>query len=914
MKIGFLRIKIIKLLSYVGGFVYFCIKMMKIENYMTRLKHILLVVAATALCAAPLRAAADADHGPADRSFLFFGKKKNKKAAAADTTATKSDYDKLTDAAEISEGMFDVLKNKSDYYFRIPVDLIGRDILVVNKLVRVPAELNAAGVNRGINSSNTMVRFELDREAGKMFVRQSRPLPDVADDQAIAASVRDNYISPLIASFRIEAFNADSTAVVIKATDLFNGKVTSMSNVFADINIDTPVNGELSKIKSVKAFDNNVYAVSELTTRVVEPGGTVYVTVETGTSFVLLPERPMARRYVSPRVGYFTESALRYADDQQRVQHGHYITRWRLEPGDEDVRTYLDGFTVEPRRPITFYIDRSTPEKWRPYIRKGIEDWNNAFEYAGFRNAVRVLEMPDSADVDDISYSTVTYAASTRSNAMGPSITDPRSGEIIEADVIWWHNVVDILHDWIIVQTGAVDPRARSLQLPDELIGDAMRFVACHEVGHSLGLRHNMMASAAIPTDSLRSPVFVEALGGTSSSIMDYARFNYVAQPGDGVRTLSPHIGPYDVMAIDYGYRWYGEEDPEADYAMIHNIFDKYTGRLYEYSEAQDVREAVDPRAMSEDLGDDAVKSAGYGIANLKRITPNIIQWCTSGEPGQTYDDASALYFSVMSQFQRYLYHVMANIGGIYVDNTTVGDGRKTYTHVPADRQRQALKFLLDEAFTDPRWLSQADVMDYTFIVSDTPVGRIENSPSFAIKNLQSYLMWDLLNNDRLVRMYENEHANGKNAFRATDMMDMMHDHIFAPSIAGTKPDVRQRDIQKNFVDALITASSESQGVKLEQNASRGMMIAEGFPGIDRSTCLSCQAHGERTAGRRQLNFYGRQSNRISDVVSLKRGELLRIRRLLNSRIPVSTGDTRYHYQDIVMRINTALGLPQTVQ
>lgn len=389
-----------------------------------------------------------------------------------------------------------------------------------------------------------------------MRVRQFRPIPDVSKSDAIAPSVSQNYISPIIASFKIEAYNNDSSAVVIRVNDIYDGTKSSFNNVFNDINIGTSPNTELSKINSIKAFDNNIYALSELTTRVSEPDGTVYVTVEVGCTLVLLPEDPMPRRYASPRVGYFTESALQYADDQQRVSKSNYITRWRLQPKPEDEADYLAGRLVEPAKPIVFWLDNSTPYVWRKYLKQGIEDWNSAFELAGFKNAIRVEQIPDSAttdgiDRDDINYSVLTYAASAKSNAMGPSLTDPRTGEIIEADIMWWHNVIDLVHDWIVVQTGAVDPRARQLELPEELIGDAMRFVACHEVGHSLGLRHNMMASAAIPTDSLRSPSYIEKLGGTSSSIMDYARFNYVAQPGDGVKNFSPQIGPYDRMATD---------------------------------------------------------------------------------------------------------------------------------------------------------------------------------------------------------------------------------------------------------------------------------------------------------------------------------------------------------------------------
>ncbi|MCM1518273.1 MAG: zinc-dependent metalloprotease [Pseudoflavonifractor sp.] len=852
------------------------------------------------------------------RELLFFKSKKKKKHKKHDEdTSVSTDsiggtYRSLTgEGSTVSDGLFKVIHKGDDYYYEIPLSLLGRDMLVVNKLVRVPKELNDAGVNKGINYDNQMIRFEIDRKTNKLFVRQSRPLPIVPEDASIARSVRDNYISPLIADFKIESFNTDSTAVVIKVDDIYDGTKTSINNVFANINLGTSVKKDLSRILSIKSFENNVYALSELTTKVNEPGGSVYVTVEVGSSILLLPEKPMARRFVSPKVGYFSESLLNYSDTQQRVKHGHYITRWRLEPKDGEETDYLAGRLVEPKKPIIFYIDNSTPPQWRPYIKKGIEEWQRAFEMAGFKNAIQAREITDSieVDMDDMNYSVLTYAASTKSNAMGPSITDPRSGEILEADIMWWHNVLDILNDWIVVQTGAVNPDARRPELPEELIGDAMRFVACHEVGHSLGLRHNMMASSAIPTDSLRSRSYTDMLNSTSSSIMDYARFNYVAQPGDGVRVLSPNLGPYDMMAIEYGYRWYGKDTPEEEYALLQDFLSNYDHRLYKYCEAQDMRDAVDPRGQNEDLGDNPVKSSKYGIANLKRIVPNIVNWTTTGEPGQNYDEASRLYYSVIGQWNRYLYHALANVGGIYVDNTTVGDGARTYTFVDKDRQKESVKFLIDEVFTHPSWLFDADVANYTYLVSNTPFGQIEYAPSLILKNIQSYLLWDLMSDNRIVRMLENEASSDGKAFTAIEMFDMLHKGIFATTERGVVPDVRTRSMQKNFVDALIIAASENEGVKDGSKRS----FSDCLTATDTYMCGHDHGRngaGDVSAGRRTLHFYGSQANRISDAISIKRGELMRVRDLL-SRSVTTDAATRYHYKDLVMRINTALGLPQ---
>lgn len=876
-------------------------------------KPLLLRALAGALICIPVYASAgNASYYNASTEAKVFPWKKNKKKETTEEVS-KTDFEKIASESNlVSRGMFNVYAQDGKYYFEIPVSLLQRDMLVVNKLQRVPFELNDAGVNRGTNYETQMIRFEWNKEEKKIRVRQSRPLPESPENDAITRSVRDNFISPLIADFKLEACNTDSTAVIIQINDIYDGSETSINNVFDNINLGTSAVKDLSRIMSIKAFPNNIVATSELTTKVREGMSAVNVTVEVSSSLVLLPEKPMMGRLDDPKVGYFTKDLLYFSDSQQKTEEKKYITRWRLEPKPEDREAYLRGELVEPEKPIVFYIENSTPYRWRKYIKQGIEDWQVAFERAGFKNAIIAKELPDSiaANADDINYSVVTYAASSKANAMGPSILDPRSGEILEADIMWWHNVLGMLQEWITVQTGVVRPEARGVRLPDELMGDAMRFVACHEVGHSLGLRHNMIASWTFPTDSLRSKTFTDRMNTTSSSIMDYARFNYVAQPGDGVTALSPHIGPYDMFAIEYGYRWYGKETPEAEKDLLADFLSRHADRLYKYSEAQDVRDAVDPRAQNEDLGDDAVRSSLLGIENLKRIVPQIIQWTTTGEKGQTYEEASRLYYAVINQWNNYLYHVLANIGGIYIENTVVGDGQKTYTFVEKEKQQAALKFLLDEVLTYPKWLFDTEVGEYTYLLRNTPLGVVENAPTQVLKNAQSYILWDLLGNNRLMRMLENESVNGKKAFTVVELMDGLHRNIFATTERGALPDVMTRALQKNFVDALITAAAESEGVKINKKLMDNHFL------LDHQTALcSCDEHAgktldaDRMGAHRELNFYGSQINRVSDVISVKRGELLRIKELLQNRLGASDIATKYHYKDLILRINTALGV-----
>ncbi len=822
------------------------------------------------------------------KGFLFFKKKK----AEEEKPEPLSAYKTMTGRDSLSlSGVMNVIQKGDTVYLELPVQLLGKPFLVSNKLQRVPIELNEASANKGINYANQMIRFEWNKNDKMVKIHQQRVTPEAPKNSYLARSVVDNYIDPIIASLKVEGVAPDSTSVIFKVNDLFNGKKNVLNDVFNDINIGTAPVSELSRIVSVKSYEQSVVAQSELTTTVREGLSKVNVTVVVSTAICLLPEEPMARRREDWRVGYFSTPATIFNDLQQRVEHTNYITRWRLVP--RDTAAYMRGELTEPVKPIRFYIGNEVPEHLRPYIIKGILDWNPAFERAGFKNAVQAIVPHDTLDVDgdDMRYSVLTYAASEKANAMGPSTIDPRTGEILEADIIWWHNVQSLISEWITVQTGAVDTRARSLELPIELIGDAVRFVACHEVGHSLGLRHNMMASAAYPTDSLRSASFTSRMGGTSASIMDYARFNYVAQPGDNVKVMSPNIGPYDLMAIEWGYRWYPAGTDEEQ--VLSEFISKHKGKEYRYSEAQQQRSAVDPRALSEDLGDDPVKSARLGIENLKRIMPNLIEWTRNNKLGQNYDEAANLYSAIIYQWNLYHYHVMANIGGIYMDRPTIDwidDPEKpAYTFVEKERQREAVKFLLDEVLCFPEWLFGTSFSTQIFPLRNTPFGTTEQEPAMLLKNQQNYILWDLLANDRLVRMYQNEWMNGNKAFTAVEMLDMLHQSIFRKTINGQKLNVMERSLQKSFVDALITAAAESEGVKINKSLSDDREISN--------------------SGSRTLDMTMTQITRTSDALSVKRSELIRIMKLMKNRLASGDLSTQMHYDDVILRIQTALGL-----
>ena len=827
----------------------------------------------------------------------LWGKKKAKK----EIQETPSDYKKLTgrDSVEM-QGVMNVIQKGDSILLELPVKLMGRSFLVHNKLLQVPEELNEANANKGVNYESQMVGFEWDQKRKSVVMRQQRVKPTVKPGEVIAQSVADNYIDPVLATLKVQAVAPDSSTVIINVSDLLNGKRNTLNDVFNELNIGTSPNADLSRIISVKAYERTVVAKSELTTTVTEGHEKVNVTVVVNTNLLLLPDDLMKRREEDWRVGYFSTPSLEYSDEQQEVKHINYIDRWRLVP--KDTAAYMRGELTEPVKPITFYIDRATPKHLRPHIIKGIEDWNIPFELAGFKNAIRALEPDDSLDIegDDLKYSVLTYAASERRNAMGPTTLDPRTGEILEADIIWWHNVQSLIGEWTVVQTGATNPRAHSMKIPEDILGEAVRFVACHETGHSLGLRHNMIASAAYPTDSLRSPVFMERVGGTSASIMDYARYNYVAQPGDGVKHVSPSIGPYDLMAINWGYRWYPAGTDEK--LELTKLLASYQGKEYRYSEQQAMRDAIDPRAQIEDLGDDPVKSSKYGINNLKVVARHIVDWSRNDEPEQSYDEAARLYRAVIGQWHRYLYHVMTNIGGIYLERPMI-QGTKdivnvkpAFIHVDKERQRQSVQFLLDEVLCFPEWLFGNDEAKQIYVLQDTPQGTYEQEPAMLLKNTQNYVLWDLLTNERLVRMYQNEWVNGDKAFTPVDMMQMLHNHIFRKTIKGLKLDVMERNLQKSFVDALITAAAEQEGIKLNKKLTGEDLLM----GAD----FELSSSKSRT-----ISMTNTQISRTSDALSVKRGELMRILQLLKSRRSSGDLSTQMHYDDVILRIQTALGL-----
>ncbi len=828
---------------------------------------------------------------------------RKRKAEKTDTAIVKTGrYDEITKKAKSRDGMFTIHQVEGDWYFELPDTLMGRDLLIVNKVSGVPYELNDAGLNKGMSYEDKLIRFHKDIVQKKVWVTTWNPRVSVPEGDAIARSVKDNYREAVIEQFPIEAFNNDSTAVLIKVNKVFDGSEKSFNDLYNSISLGTAVKRELSRIASMKSFPQNIVVKSFLTTQVTEGHESVPVTVETTTNIVLLPEQPMKPRFADNRVGFFSTPHIYFNDKQQAVEKRELGHRWRLEPKPEDVEKYKRGELVEPVKPIVFYIDPATPAQWREAIKAGVFDWQEAFEAAGFKNAVVAKDAPaddPDFDIDDSRYSVITYAASQQANAMGPSVIDPRSGEIIEADVVWWHNVMTLLHTWMQVQTAPVDPRARFNTFEDEYMASAIRFVSSHEVGHTFGLKHNMGASYAFPVDSLRSRTFTAKMGGTASSIMDYARFNYVAQPEDGVERITPVIGMYDKYAINWAYRWLDVEEPHEELPVLNEWITAHSGDpMYWYGEQQDSRDPIDPRAQDEDLGNDLIKANRYGILNLKRIVPNIEKWTSA--PGENYIQAGKLLMAVINQWKMYAGHVMAYVGGFYINNPVAGEDFCRYVPVEKEKQREAIKYLSEEVFQIPDWLFGADIWKKSYPVRTSPAGEIEYSPYSTARELQYAVFYDLMKDDRLLRMYESEVLAGcEKVYTPEEMFVDLHRAVFKSSLQGRNLSLYERMTQKNFIDALIVSSNKA----VEKTTKKALYHEH------RCNFAACRPAVDFSEDVRLRNLHFSSMGRVSEAVSVKRGALTKVLHLAEKNRNSGDVATRQHYEDLVVRIKEALNI-----
>ena len=787
----------------------------------------------------------------------------------------------ITSKAVSDGGLFWVHKIEDKYYFEIPDSLFYRDILVVNRLSKAGAGMRVGGFAgyAGDDISRNVIQFQKGPN-NKIFLRNIS-FSEYSKDStsSMFTAVKRSNVQPIAASFDIKSLGKDSSGVVIDVTEYINGDndILHFSSSSKSLYRISMIQPDKSYVETVKSYPINIEIKSVKTygrTPAPPAGGgfgpaapTGNLTVEINSSLVLLPKVPMQPRYFDKRVGYFTTGYTDYDANPQGVENIIMVKRWRLEPKDEDAEKYKRGELVEPEKPIVFYIDPATPKKWIPYLIMGVNDWQPSFEKAGFKNAI-VAKMPPSKQedstwsLDDARNSAIVYKPSDIANASGPSISDPRSGEIMESHINWYHNIMELLRDWYLIQASPSDLGARKMVFDDELMGQLIRFVSSHEVGHTLGLRHNFGSSSTVPVEKLRDKTWVEANGHTPS-IMDYARFNYVAQPEDNIgrKGLFPRIGDYDDWAIEWGYRLFPEfKDADAEKGKLNTwIMDKLKNRRLWWGDGESNQD--DSRNQTEDLGDDAVKAGMYGIKNLQRIVPNLIQW--TKEENKDYTGLQGMYEQVQSQFTRYSVHIARNVGGIMLTPKMVEESGPVYENVSEAKQRESVDFLNKNIFATPTWLLNNDIMARTGLSGTTFIGQVQDA---ALNRL--------LSTRTLGKLIDAETILGSNAYQVTELFTDLKKGIWSELITAKATDIYRRNLQKSYVATLINLLAPPVTTTL----------APGFT----------------------ISFGG--LNDKTDAKSIIKAHLSSLRAEIASAGARATDAlTKYHLQDLADRINKAL-------
>lgn len=867
------------------------------------------------------------------------GKKKNK-TEQADTTSKKkvTDYEKLfkDKKCQTVKGLLTLHKVDGEkLYFELPMSVFGREMLLGSTVSEISS--NDHGVIGYKSSTPLHVTFTKQGKGVQLCLVNDIYSGD-EQDQGITEAVRRSSIPGIYRAFKIEAYNADSTAVVIDATNLFMEDNSDLSPFdpystfgYKPFTRSTSFQKSNSHLGDIKAFDDNVTVKSYLsyTTTVTYSNGPVMGKIEDKRAFtalvtrtlLLLPEEPMRPRIADPRMNIFVTGKARFSANMNRgTLPVYYARHWRVEP--KDVEAYKRGELVEPVKPIVFYLDDNLPEAWKPYAKEGIEEWNHAFEKIGFKNVVQVRDYPTKEedpefDPDNLKYSCIRYAPIAIQNAMGPSWDDPRTGEIINASVMVYHDIVKLLNRWRFLQTAGADPNVRTMNIPDSIMGSALRYVLSHEVGHCLGYMHNMCSSAAIPIDSLRSPSFTQKYG-TTYSIMDYARFNHVAQPGDyerGVSMMPPRMGVFDEYAVKWLYTYLPDaKTPEEEQPWLDSLIRVHAADpIYRYGKQQ-VYNTLDPTSLSEDLGDDLVRGAEYGIKNLKFIMKHLNEWY--GEDDNDLTARQAIYMSLLNQYLTFVSHVYNIKGGMMMNERKAGDPRPSYSFVDGDYQRRAQKFLVDQ-------LHDLDWIDDPALLKELP---LQGNLSVRVQRL----LVSLITADKgsFGRMID----PARNAYTQSEHSDDAMKGIFRNTIQGRSTTPRDRSNQNTYVDFLLmitrlmpqSGSGSAKSLADDQrgfgfspsidengwNINTGGLYAEAMEGEDMLTSLERQMEAQLFNAPEEISGFGYFRSLTESLTprdAMYYARLIQVRDLLRQKRYTGDQDTRNHYELLLHRIEGAL-------
>lgn len=766
---------------------------------------------------------------------IFKKKQKNTEQPKKEEVKKPKPFKELiTKGAKTSKGLFTVHQLSGKWFLEISDSILGREIMSVTRFGKTAAQCGKYG---GEEITSQVVKWEKGPN-NTLFLKNITHVTYSADStKPIATAVKNSNVHPIIGAFDILSIRKD-TSVVIDVTEYFTGdnvtfgvdgytkeklKINQFQKDKSYISsIRTfPINTEL---KSVKTYEATSFSSQGKSTPVPAGQNAGYLTFELNTSFILLPANPMRKRTFDARVGFFGNELEEYGENSQEASTEAFVTRWRLEPKNaEDAARQANGELIEPKKPIVYYIDPATPVKWRKYIKAGVDDWSAAFEQAGWKNAIRGEYWPENdttMSMEDARYSVIRYFASDIQNAYGPNVNDPRTGEILESHIGWYHNIMRLLHDWYFIQASPNDPRARGREFDDDLMGKLIQFVSSHEVGHTLGLRHNMGASSATPVEKLRDKNWCTEHGHTSS-IMDYARFNYVAQPEDSVKSLFPRIGDYDKWAIEWGYKYFNDTKNEAeDKAKLHLITkEKYNNPRLRFGTEMS---RIDPRYQTEDLSDNAMVASTYGIKNLQRIVPNLVEW--TKQDGESYVELKTMYAELVQQYITYIGHVSKNIGGIYDTPKTYDMSGDVYAAVPKAVQLSALQFMDKQVFQTPMWL-----LDQSILSKIKPETGIES-----IKSIQAFGLSRLLAGDKLVRIIESS-VLSKDNMTLNDLFGFLTNKTFSELKTGASIDVYRRNLQRLYVTELEKLMQPATFTVLMSNEP-GAMYGMDYKMVDLST------------------------------------------------------------------------------